>query len=31
VLAECKTEFTVAKVFLDHCIERHVAPARSTP
>ena len=24
-LAECKTEATVAKVFLDHCIERHVA------
>jgi acyl-CoA dehydrogenase len=25
VLAECKTEATVAKVFVDHCIERHVA------
>src|SRR5579883_44253 len=24
-LAECKTETTIAKVFLDHCIERHVA------
>jgi acyl-CoA dehydrogenase len=24
-LAECKTEATVAKVFVDHCIERHVA------
>src|SRR5262245_14338319 len=24
-LAECKTEATVGKVFLDHCIERHVA------
>jgi acyl-CoA dehydrogenase len=24
-LAECKTETTVAKVFIDHCIERHVA------
>ncbi len=24
VLAECKSEATVAKVFLDHCIERHV-------
>src|SRR5215471_13923076 len=24
-LAECKTEATIAKVFLDHCIERHVA------
>jgi acyl-CoA dehydrogenase len=24
VLAECKSEVTVAKVFLDHCIERHV-------
>jgi acyl-CoA dehydrogenase len=23
-LAECKTEATIAKVFLDHCIERHV-------
>jgi acyl-CoA dehydrogenase len=24
VLAECKSEATVARVFLDHCIERHV-------
>ena len=24
-LAECKTDATIAKVFLDHCIERHVA------
>lgn len=24
VLAECKTEATAAKVFLDHCIERHM-------
>jgi acyl-CoA dehydrogenase len=24
VLAECKTEATIAQVFLDHCIERHV-------
>jgi acyl-CoA dehydrogenase len=24
-LAECKTETTVARVFIDHCIERHVA------
>jgi len=24
VLAECKSEVTVAKVFVDHCIERHV-------
>ena len=24
-LAECKTEATIAKVFLDHCIERHVS------
>ena len=23
-LAECKTEATIAKVFLDHCIERHL-------
>ncbi len=30
VLAECKTELTVAKVFLDHCIERHVAGALDT-
>jgi len=25
VLAECKTEATLAKVFLDHCIGRHIA------
>jgi acyl-CoA dehydrogenase len=25
VLAECKTEATIAKVFLDHCIGRHLA------
>jgi len=25
VLAECKTEATVAKVFLDHCITQHLA------
>jgi acyl-CoA dehydrogenase len=24
VLAECKSEATVARVFLDHCIERHI-------
>jgi acyl-CoA dehydrogenase len=24
VLAECKTEATVAKVFVDHCLERHL-------
>jgi acyl-CoA dehydrogenase len=24
VLAECKSEATIGKVFLDHCIERHV-------
>jgi acyl-CoA dehydrogenase len=24
-LAECKTEATIAKVFLDHCMERHIA------
>jgi acyl-CoA dehydrogenase len=24
-LADCKTEATIAKVFIDHCIERHVA------
>ncbi len=24
VLAECKTEMTVARVFLDHCVGRHV-------
>jgi acyl-CoA dehydrogenase len=25
VLAECKTETTIAKVFLDYCIEQHIA------
>jgi long-chain-acyl-CoA dehydrogenase len=29
-LAECKTEATIAKVFLDHCIERHIAGALDT-
>src|SRR5262245_45892458 len=29
-LAECKTETTVGKVFLDHCIERHIAGALDT-
>src|SRR5471032_816972 len=29
-LAECKTDATVAKVFVDHCIERHVAGALDT-
>ena len=29
-LADCKTEATVAKVFLDHCIERHVAGGLDT-
>ncbi|MBI4273893.1 MAG: acyl-CoA dehydrogenase family protein [Rhizobiales bacterium] len=24
VLAECKTEATIAKIFTDHCIERHI-------
>jgi long-chain-acyl-CoA dehydrogenase len=24
-LAECKTEATIGKVFLDHCVERHIA------
>ena len=24
VLAECKTEATIAKVFHDHCVERHI-------
>ena len=31
VLAECKTEATVAKVFCNHCIEQHLKPASSTP
>jgi acyl-CoA dehydrogenase len=30
VLAECKTEATVAKVFLDHCIARHLEGALDT-
>jgi acyl-CoA dehydrogenase len=30
VLAECKTEATVAKVFLDHCIGRHVGGGLDT-
>ena len=30
VLAECKTEATVAKVFLDHCIARHLDRALDT-
>jgi acyl-CoA dehydrogenase len=29
-LAECKTEATIAKVFLDHCVERHIAGALDT-
>jgi acyl-CoA dehydrogenase len=29
-LAECKTEATIAKVFLDHCIERHLGGALDT-
>jgi acyl-CoA dehydrogenase len=29
-LAECKTEATIAKVFLDHCIERHIAGSLDT-
>jgi len=29
-LAECKTEATVARVFLDHCIERHLGGALDT-
>jgi acyl-CoA dehydrogenase len=30
VLAECKTEATVAKVFLDHCIGRHITGGLDT-
>jgi|SRR5579871_4854764 acyl-CoA dehydrogenase len=30
VLAECKSEATVAKVFLNHCIERHVGGTLDT-
>ena len=29
-VAECKSEATVARVFLDHCIERHVNGALDT-
>src|SRR3954453_6552871 len=29
-LAECKTEATIGKVFLDHCVERHIAGALDT-
>jgi acyl-CoA dehydrogenase len=29
-LAECKTEATIGKVFLDHCIERHIAAQLDT-
>jgi acyl-CoA dehydrogenase len=29
-LAECKTEATIAKVFLDHCIERHLVGGLDT-
>src|SRR5580704_1581391 len=30
VLAECKTEATIARVFLDHCVGQHVAGALDT-
>lgn len=30
VLAECKTEATIAKVFLDHCITQHLANGLDT-
>jgi acyl-CoA dehydrogenase len=30
VLAECKSEMTAAKVFVDHCIGRHIAGALDT-
>jgi acyl-CoA dehydrogenase len=30
VLAECKTEATVARVFLDHCVARHLDGALDT-
>ena len=30
VLAECKSEATIAKVFLDHCIGRHLDGALDT-
>jgi acyl-CoA dehydrogenase len=29
-LAECKTEATIAKVFVNHCIERHLAGGLDT-
>ena len=29
-LAECKTEATIARVFVDHCIERHLAGGLDT-
>src|SRR6202171_5257290 len=29
-LAECKTEATIAKVFVDHCIERHISGGLDT-
>jgi long-chain-acyl-CoA dehydrogenase len=29
-LAECKTEATIGKVFLDHCVERHLTGALDT-
>jgi acyl-CoA dehydrogenase len=29
-LAECKTEATIARVFVDHCIERHLASGLDT-
>jgi acyl-CoA dehydrogenase len=29
-LAECKTEATIARVFVDHCIERHLAEQLDT-
>jgi acyl-CoA dehydrogenase len=29
-LAECKTEATIARVFVDHCIERHVVGSLDT-
>jgi acyl-CoA dehydrogenase len=30
VLAECKTEATIAKVFHDHCVEQHINHALDT-
>ena len=29
-LAECKTEATIARVFIDHCIERHLSGGLDT-